>query len=304
MKIVTLLPSATEIACSLGLRKSLIAVSHECDFPNDVTSLPRITSSIIPDNLSTNQIDASVEKAVRNGDALYQINGDLLSKLKPDLIITQGICDVCAVNVGTVQETMLLLPDLVKKNVQILSLSGKNFSGILNDINQVAVATKTQNEANRLTQKLREHWQQLQQTQSMTKPAVLMLEWPNPFFFGGHWVPEMIEVAGGVDVMGKTGLDSGRCTFKEIQEKDPDIIISIACGHDLEQNVKFANKLVADPEFRELRAVQKNNVWAMDANSYCSRPAPRIVEGTEKLRAIFNNKGKGVEGIERILQDG
>ena len=176
MKIVTLLPSATEIACSLGLRKSLIAVSHECDFPNDVTSLPRITSSIIPDNLSTNQIDASVEKAVRNGDALYQINGDLLSKLKPDLIITQGICDVCAVNVGTVQETMLFLPDLVTKNVPILSLSGKNFSGILSDINQVAVATKTQNEANRLTQKLRQHWQQLQQTQSMTKPAVLMLE--------------------------------------------------------------------------------------------------------------------------------
>ena len=304
MKIVTLLPSATEIVCSLGLRKSLIAVSHECDFPNDVTSLPRITSSIIPDNLSTNQIDASVEKAVRNGDVLYQVNGDLLSKLKPDLIITQGICDVCAVSVGTVQETMLLLPDLVKKNVQILSLSGKNFSGILSDINQVAVATKTQNEANRLTQKLRDHWQQLQQTQSITKPAVLMLEWPNPFFFGGHWVPEMIEVAGGVDVMGQPGLDSGRCTFKEIKEKDPDIIISIACGHDLEQNVKFANELVADPEFRKLRAAQRNNVWAMDANSYCSRPAPRIVEGTEKLRAIFNNKGKGVEGIERILQDG
>ena len=114
---------------------------------------------------------------------------------------------------------------------------------------------------------------------------------------------EMIEVAGGVDVMGQTGLDSGRCTFKEIQEKDPDIIISIACGHDLEQNVKFGNRLVADPEFRELRAVQKNNVWAMDANSYCSRPAPRIVDGVEKLRAIFYNKGKGVEGIERILQD-
>ena len=144
MKIVTLLPSATEIVCSLGLQKSLIAVSHECDFPNDVTSLPRITSSIIPGNLSTNQIDASVENAVRNGDVLYQVNGDLLSKLKPDLIITQGICDVCAVSVGTVQETMLLLPDLVKKNVHTLSLSGKNFSGILSDVNQVAVATKTQ----------------------------------------------------------------------------------------------------------------------------------------------------------------
>ena len=129
MKIVTLLPSATEITCSLGLRKSLIAVSHECDFPNDVTSLPRITSSIIPNNLSTNQIDASVENAVRNGDALYQINGDLLSKLKPDLIITQGICDVCAVNVGTVQETMLLLPDLVKKMFKHYLYQAKNFWG-------------------------------------------------------------------------------------------------------------------------------------------------------------------------------
>ena len=303
MKIVTLLPSATEIVCSIGLRKSLVAVSHECDFPNDVVSLPRITSSIIPDNLSTNQIDACVVKAVRNGDALYQINGDLLSKIKPDLIITQGICDVCAVNVGTVRETMLFLPDLVAANVQILSLSGKNFFGILNDIHQVADATETQNGANQLTQKLQQHWNQLQQTQSMLKPAVLMLEWPNPFYFGGHWVPEMIEVAGGVDIMGAIGLDSGRCTLKEIQEKDPDIIISIACGHDLEQNVKFANKLVADPKFRGLQAVQKNNVWAMDANSYCSRPAPRIVDGTEKLRAIFNNKGDGVEGIKRILKE-
>lgn len=303
MKIVTLLPSATEIACSLGLQKLLVAVSHECDFPNDVAALPRITSSILPNNLSTNQIDASIEEAVRSGSALYRINGDLLNKLQPDLIITQGVCDVCAVNVGTVQEVMVDLPDLVERNVQILSLTGKNFAGILMDILQVGIATKTQKEAYCLTEKLKQNWQHLQQTKPKVKPKVLMLEWPNPFFFGGHWVPEMVEVAGGVDVMGHSGLESGRCTFKEIQATDPDIIVSMACGHDLEQNVKFANELAAGPEFGELRAVKNNDLWAMDANSYCSRPTPRIVDGTEKLTSIFNKTAAGVGGVQQILNN-
>ena len=301
MKIITLLPSAAEIVCDLGLQKSLISVRHECDYPIDVKLLPKITSSMISENLSPIQIDTQVAKAVRNNDVIYKINGDLLSKLKPDVIITQGICDVCAVDIGTVREAMFLLPEIVESKVQIISLSGKNFSGILDDISKISVVTKTQKKAECLKQKLINDWQQLRQKKLKIKPSVLMLEWPEPFYYGGHWVPEMVEVAGGFDVFGQAGMNSACCDFAEIQEKDPDIIILIACGYSLEKNEKLAKDLLKDPLFKSLRAVTENRVWAMDSNSYCSRPSPRIVEGAKKLKAIFENNTDGVAGIKRIV---
>ncbi len=303
MNIVTLLPSATEMACALGLEGSLVAVSHECDFPPEVTTLPKITSSIIPHNVSAKQIDQAVAEAIRRGEALYQIDGDLLQALNPDLIITQGLCDVCAVNAGTVQATMMFLPDVVAETVQVLSLSAQNFAGILADMDQVAQATDSTAAAAQLRETLQHRWQRLQTTQPATKPRVLMLEWPEPFFYGGHWVPEMVAVAGGIDVLGQVGQDSGRCTLSDIQSQDPDIIISMACGYGLTGNIDFANQLAANPEFSSLRAVQTHQLWAMDANSYCSRPAPRIVDGAEKLQLIFNQGGQGVAGIERIRVD-
>ncbi|MEM7336717.1 MAG: cobalamin-binding protein [Chloroflexota bacterium] len=297
MKIVTLLPSATEIACALGLRDSLVAVSHECDFPADVSALPTIASSILPHDLTTQQIDDAVVQAVKDGSALYQVDGDLLAHLNPDLIITQGVCDVCAVNQGTVEQTLLFLPDFVTSDVRILSLSGANFSGILRDIQLVAAATNTQTFAQDLINTAKQDWQTLSDTQPETKPKVAMIEWPDPFFYGGHWVPEMVEVAGGIDVLGQSGLASGRCTSHDIIQQDPDFIISIACGYDLDKNLEFAQMLAQNPEFSRLKAVQNNNVWAMDANSYCSRPTPRIVEGAKMLQAIFLNQAHDAAGV-------
>jgi iron complex transport system substrate-binding protein len=299
MNIVTLLPSATEIVCALGLQASLVAVSHECDFPPEVATLPKITSSIIPQHLSAGQIDQAVMAAIQRGEALYQVDGDLLKELKPDLIVTQGLCDVCAVNAGTVQATLMFLPDAIA-DVQVLSLSAQNFAGILKDIDQVAQATQAETTAARLRETLVHRWQQLQSTQPTLKPRVLMLEWPDPFFYGGHWVPEMVAVAGGIDVIGQVGQDSGRCTLADIQAQDPDVIISMACGYGLAGNVEFAQQLAAQPGFQALQAVQNHQLWAMDANSYCSRPAPRIVDGAEKLQAIFNHAGQDVSGIARL----
>ncbi|NJN22725.1 MAG: cobalamin-binding protein [Leptolyngbya sp. RL_3_1] len=300
MNIVTLLPSATEIVCALGLQASLVAVSHECDFPPEVTALPKITRSSIPHPLSAGQIDQAVVAAIQRGEALYQVDGDLLQRLQPDLIVTQGLCDVCAVNVDTVQATMMFLPDFVAETVQVLSLSAQNFAGILRDLDQVAQATDSAPMAAQLREALEHRWQKLQTTQPTLKPRVLMLEWPDPFFYGGHWVPEMVAVAGGIDVMGQVGRDSGRCTLADIQAQDPDVIISMACGYGLAGNIEFAQQLAAQPGFGALRAVQNHQLWAMDANSYCSRPAPRIVDGAEKLQAIFNHAGQGVSGIARL----
>jgi iron complex transport system substrate-binding protein len=298
MNIVTLLPSATEMVCALGLQSSLVAVSHGCDFPTEVMTLPKITSSIIPHSLSAGQIDQAVMAAIQRGEALYQVDGDLLQTLNPDLIVTQGLCDVCAVNTGTVEATLMFL-DLIAKDVQVLSLSAQNFVGILRDLDQVAKATGSEPAA-QLRETLQLRWQQLQATQPNPSPRVLMLEWPDPFFYGGHWVPEMVAVAGGIDVMGQVGTDSGRCTLEDIQAQDPDVIISMACGYGLAGNVEFATELAAKPGFKALRAVRDHQLWAMDANSYCSRPAPRIVDGAEKLQAIFKDAGQGVSGIQRI----
>lgn len=297
MKIVTLLPSATEIVSALGLEDQLSAVSHECDYPPSVQKLPRITSSRIPHDLTPEEIDTAVVQAVRDGQALYMVDGDLLMELKPDLIITQGVCDVCAVNQNTVAQTLTLLPDLVSDDVQVLSLSGSNFAGVLRDVHLVAEATGTLATAVALSNDLQQKWQALPQHQPIQKPRVLMLEWPHPPFYGGHWVPEMVHLAGGIDCFGREGVESGRCTWEQISEQDPDMIMMIACGHNLAENVAFARELWQRPESQELRAVQTGQVWAFDANSYFSRPAPRLVNGAFLLQAIFNGKYEAVPGV-------
>jgi iron complex transport system substrate-binding protein len=298
MRIVSLLPSATEIICELGLFDSLVAVSHECDYPADVQTLPRITSSIIPHGLEAAHIDAAVVKAVRENKPLYQIDGDMLQQLKPDLIVTQGVCDVCAVNTGTVEETLKLLPDVV--DVPTLVLSGKTFEGILRDMSLVAEVTGTKAMADERIGSYREHWLALAQSKQKTSPRVLMLEWSDPPFFGGHWVPEMVEAAGGVNVLGEVGFDSKRTNWQAIGFADPDIICVMCCGYGLGDNIKFARSLYKHAELRNLRAIRNNKVWAFDANSYFSRPTPRILRGAELLQQVFAGEENIANEAQRV----
>jgi iron complex transport system substrate-binding protein len=286
MRIVSLLPSATEIICALGLRAQLVAVSHACDYPESVTELPRITKSIIPHNLTPQAIDSAVNAAVASGQALYQIDGDTLRELAPDLIVTQGICDVCAVNQGTVEAALQFLPDVIDPTTQVLSLSGKTFDGILRDIRRVAEKTKVSPEP--LLTKLQQRWRQVGATRPKDSPRVLMLEWPEPPFYGGHWVPEMVAQAGGVDVMGQIGRDSARTSWTAIHQADPDMVIMMACGYGLAENVAFAQALYDHPQASRLRAVQMGQVYAADANSYFSRPATRIAEGAALLQQCLS----------------
>lgn len=285
MRIISLLPSATEIICALGLREQLVAVSHACDYPPSVLELPQITQSIIPFDLTPQGIDSAVNMAVQDGQALYQINGDMLRELAPDLIVTQGICDVCAVNQGTVEATLKFLPDIISRTTQILSQSGKTFDGILRDISLVAGAAGVT--ALPLITRLREVWRQIGVSRSYNRPRLLMLEWPEPPFYGGHWVPEMVAQAGGEDVMGKVGENSARTTWAAIDQADPDIVIMIACGYGLADNVAFAKGLYEHPQASRLRAVAAEHVYAADANSYFSRPATRIAEGALLLQQLI-----------------
>ncbi len=301
MRIVTLLPGATEIVCALGLADQLVAVSHECDYPEIVQSLPKATRSNISEGLSPKEVDDQVVQAVEASKALYTVDGDLLATLRPDLIVTQGICDVCAVNYETLQETVDRLPDGMGESLELVTLEGKSLDQILGDIERVARATQTEAKAATLTQDLRRRWEALQNQRPSVQPRVLALEWPDPPFFGGHWVPEMIDVAGGIDVMGQAGVDSGRCSWQEIADRDPDVILLIACGFDLPRNVELARHLYSQADSARLRAVSERRVWACDANAFFSRPGPRIVDGAEMLQAIFLGDTDGVSSVVQVL---
>lgn len=300
MRIVSLLPSATEIVCALGLREQLVAVSHECDYPPEVAELPRITSSILPEGLEPAHIDAAVVEAVRDGKALYQIDGDKLLDLEPDLVVTQGVCDVCAVSTDTVAETLKFLPNVVADATRTLSLSGKTVAGILRDVRLVAGAAGVEERAEALVEPLRERWERLEASKPDTLPTVLMLEWLEPPFYGGHWVPEQVAAAGGVSVMGRVGQDSQRTTWSDIAEADPDLVVVMACGYGVAQNAAFALALYNHPEASRLRAVAESQVYACDANSFFSRPGPRVVRGAELLRQIFTGQGTEPHDAVRV----
>ncbi len=305
MKIVSLLPSSSEILGALELLGHVVAVSHECDFPGEVAAKLRITSSIIPHDLEPQELDAAVVDAVRSGRALYQIDGDLLARLQPDLIVTQGICDVCAVGAGTVEETLKFLPVCLPPGAKTLTLSGTTVAGIFRDIVQVAEAAGVPERGAALVETLQKRWNALQETSLPVKPLpvkplpvkplpvkpkVLVLEWSDPPFSAGHWVPEMVGAAGGVDVLGQPGMVSRRVLWAEILKTDPDLVLLAACGYGLEQNTVFAEELYAHPEARQLRAVKAGQVYAVDANAYFSRPGPRVVQGAELLQGLFRGK--------------
>ncbi|MGL4611828.1 MAG: cobalamin-binding protein [Trueperaceae bacterium] len=297
MRIVSLVPSATEMLCDLGLQASLVAVSHACDYPASIQELPRITKSIVPEGLEPTQIDAAVVRAMREHKPLYQVNGDLLAALQPDLIVTQGVCDVCAVNTGTVEATLRLLPDVLE--VPTLVLTGKTFEGILRNLRLMGEMTETKTLAEERADLYHQRWLSLSAHKPKRSPRVLMLEWSDPPYYGGHWVPQMVEAAGGINVLGEVGFDSKRTTWQAIGFADPDIICVMCCGYGLADNVRFAKQLYKQTELKYLRAIRHHHLWAFDANRYFSRPTPGIVHGAEVLQKVFMGDEPNVD-VQRV----
>ena len=286
-RIVSLLPSGTEILCALGLRDRIVGVSHECDFPADVTSLPRLTSSILDDGLSPAEIDAAVAAAGLEQTPLYAVDGALLESLAPDLIVTQGLCAVCAVTEDTIARSVRLATLDAHSRAPVLSLSGVNLAGIRRDILEVGRAAGVEAEAHALLARMEADWSALPGPGAHA-PTVLMLEWPDPPWSGGHWVPEQVAAAGGVDLFGTAAASSERIQWDRVHEADPDLIIVMGCGFGLAENLEQARRLVRDPARQSLRAVRTGRVWAADANALFSRPGPRVVEGAALLARIFS----------------
>ena len=313
MNIASLLPSATEIICDLGLRAQLVAVSHSCDRPASVAGLPVLTRSIIGYGLPPAEIDRAVSVAVRDGLPLYHVRAELLNELAPDLIVTQGVCQVCAVTpamvqaatvhtatvkAATVHEAVKNLPDCLPPGGRMLSLEGRTLEGILADVLAVAQAAGVPERGEELVRRARADWQAIPGVQHA--PKVLTLEWTEPPFTGGHWVPEQVERAGGVNAFGQAGHDSQRATREAIRASDPDVIVVMCCGYGLEENAGFARNLLGHAQASKLRAVQAGQLWAVDANAHFSRPALGVVRGAAVLAALLA-EGESVGEATRIL---
>lgn len=269
MRVVTLLPSATEIVASLGAGSQIVGISHECDYPPSVTDRPRLTASTLPDDLGTRAIDARVVHAMVRGEPLYVVDGEQLESLEPDLVVTQGVCTVCAVT-----PTQIGLLDGITA-ATVLSLEARDFAGVLTDIEAVGQAMDLASAANELVAQLRQRWNALS-APNPDGPRVLFAEWPDPLWIGGHWVPELVEQAGGVDPYGTKGEPSYRSTWSEALERDPDVVVFGACGYDLVANQESARGIDTARARR----------YAIDANRLASRPGPRLVEGLEVLKAV------------------
>lgn len=290
MRIVSLLPSATELVAELGLRASLVGVSHECDTPPDVAELPRLTASTIGHDLGQEEIDAAVSRAVREGLPLYAVDGPALAALEPDLIVTQGLCDVCAVTERTITHALQLLPDGLLEGVPTLSLDGVSWEGVLADLRRLGDATGRGAEARARAQEARARWDAVVKRRLLApRRGLAFLEWVEPPFFGGHWVPEQIAAAGGLDVLGDGEGPSGRVSPEAVAEANPDVLVVGCCGFDLAANLAHAAAVRAHPVLGALRAVAEGRLWAVDANACFSRPSLRLARGVELLAHILED---------------
>jgi iron complex transport system substrate-binding protein len=287
LRIASLLPSTTEILCALGLEENIVGITHECDFPESIQNKPHLTSSRIShETMSSAEIDHAVRSQLDGHGSIYDLNAKLLAELKPDLILTQELCEVCAVSYKTVQKAAKMFV----ADAKVVSLEPNTIGDIFENIKTVGELCGAREKAekvvanleNRLT-KVREKSENLKK-----RPRVFMLEWLEPPFAPGHWTPEQVEIAGGHCLLGKAGEKSQTTTFEKIFGEQPEILVLIPCGYYTKDIVRQLVQTKFPSNWRELAAVKNDNVWAMDASAFFSRPAPRVIDGTEILAKIFH----------------
>ena len=288
MKIVSLLPAASEIICDMGLSNYLCAVSHECDYPDFIKGIKKVTSSVIPNNLNQNSIDSLVKKAVENDIPLYKVDKDEILKINPDLIITQGLCDVCSISENVIEATLKNNLCTLTSKTKIISLNGTTFEEICSDIMMIGKAVNKEETAKKIIAEATRKKKRV--TRKTTDKSILLLEWIDPYFTPGHWIPEQIEMAGFISIVGNKGEKSIEITPKDIEDLNPDFIGLICCGYNLEENKSFAENIYLDKRINHIEAIQKERIFAFDSNSYFSRPSLRILDGVIQLSSAILDK--------------
>ncbi len=287
LRIASLLPSATEIACILGLEENLVGVTHECDFPPSVVGKPILTSSRIShEKMTSREIDHAVRSQLDGHGSIYDLDIELLAELKPDVILTQELCEVCAVSYKIVQQAARLFV----ADAKVISLEPNNISDIFENILFVGEVCGVKQKADQVVRELQSRIEFLLSRTTLleVRPRCFMMEWLEPPFAPGHWVPEQVEIAGGICLLGRKNKKSITTTYEEIILSEPEVLVLIPCGYYKEDIFRQLKNTVFPKEFADIPAIRNNQVWALDATSYFSRPAPRVVKGAEILAKIFH----------------
>ncbi len=281
MKIVSLLPSATEIICALGLEDQLLGVTHECDYPPSVRSLPKVTQTLIPVSATSAEIDALVRERMATSRALYTLDLAVLERLAPDLIVTQALCDVCAVAEAEVKAAVCSLPGAPR----VLNLEPQRLDQVLATIPLVAAAAGVPERAPPVVAALQARIDAVvERSRRVTsRPRVMVLEWIDPPFSSGHWTPELVEMAGGVEGLGRTGLPSETTPWENILAWQPEVLVVACCGYSIERTLEDMPILQSRPGWNELPCVRNDRVYLVDGSAYFSRPGPRLVDSLEIL---------------------
>ncbi len=302
MRIVSLLPSITEICYALGLGEQLVAVTHECDYPPAAQLKPHITRNVLPPDVTDSaEIDRLVRERVGQGLPIYELDVDLLKRLDADLILTQELCPVCAVSYQDVLKIARTLPRMP----QVLSLEPVSVDGVLESIQTVGAATGRERVADSVVQALRHRIGWIGQRVSAdagSARSVVCLEWLDPLMVGGHWVPEMVTLAGGRDMLGSAGENSVVVTWEQVVDAAPDVLVLMPCGNDLAHTVAEAEKLRELPRLDAIPAVRHEQVYAVDGSGYFNRPGPRLINGIEILAEILHPEVFGGIAPEHAVQ--
>jgi len=287
MRIVSLLPSSTEIVAALGRAGQLVGRSHECDFPPEVKTLPVLTEPKFATEGSSREIDQSVRNLVEQGLSVYHINADLLNELAPDVILTQSQCEVCAVNFQEVEAAVRMV---VSAEPMVVDLQPIGYPDIFEDITRVGVALRGTNEAEELIKQMQNRIAAVRDkvAPQTTRPTVACIEWLDPLMNAANWVPDLVEQAGAINLFGQSGEHSHELKWEDITEADPDIMVIMPCGYGIAQSRNEMKLLTQQPGWKELKAVKNKKVFLVDGNQYFNRPGPRIADSVEILAEIFH----------------
>jgi iron complex transport system substrate-binding protein len=287
MRICSLIPGATEVIAALDLADQLVGISHECDFPVSVRQVPVMIEPLVgKDGGSGGEIDRQVKELVASGQRLYRLNEDAFSRARPDLILTQDLCHVCSVT----PDQLTRVIESLQHRPNVLTLSPTTLGDMIHDIERIAQAADVLTRGGALTQKLRRRVDHVRATTSKTsaRPRVVCLEWLDPLYVAGHWVPEMVALAGGLDVLGSQDAPSHETTWQAVEAARPDVILIMPCGYSVERTVNELKRVGQSGDAWRRACEQWPDLYVVDAASYFSRPGPRLVDGVELLASILH----------------
>lgn len=285
MRIVSLLPSATEILFRLGLGDQVVGVSHECDFPPEAATRPVLVRPAVDPTRPSAEIDRQVSARLAAGQGLYVLDEGRLADLRPDLVVTQALCDVCAVRHDEVLAAAARLP----RRPEVVSLLPSNLADVLGDVRRVAAATGRERAAAEVIEGLESRVEVVRRRVAQApRPTVAAIEWLDPIMIGGHWVPEQVSLAGGTDALGRAGVPSVKVEWARVVEAAPEVLVLMPCGFDWERTEREASAVTRRPGFADLPAVRSGRVYAVNGHAYFNRPGPRLVDGIELLAHLLH----------------